>query len=117
MSNSQVGDRLGGRMAATPLATFRSRPRKRSGRCEWGAGCAEPAGHGETGLFCAEHASKLAQLREGIEDTKFSRALKNRGSKKRQGSTCCNPACRQPRIPPAAFCLDCQADGMVEEAA
>jgi hypothetical protein len=38
--------------------------------------------------------------------------------KKRNGvPTCTNPACRQPRIPPAVFCDDCLAEGYVEEAA
>lgn len=78
--------------------------------------CRERAGHGIFGNFCPEHAAQLAEYRAEMKASMQETGLYHK-RKSGRASTCCTPGCYETRVPPAAYCDDCQAAGAVEEVA
>lgn len=75
-------------------------------------GCEEPVAEGAT-FFCVEHVAPLLR----VKASEAGRAAQVRAQigKKGQRSTCCNPACKAPRLRSERYCDACQDEGWNEE--
>lgn len=63
--------------------------------------------------FCEEHVEIFARVRQAMsgETEAFRKTIKKKGAR----PTCCNPACREPRVRADRYCDTCQAEGWDED--
>lgn len=76
-----------------------------------------PCGCGTVG-FCDAHRARLHRVREELRVSSGRvKSIANKRKMRQGPPRCCNPACSETRVPPAAFCDQCIDDGWTEEAA
>lgn len=73
-----------------------------------------PCRCGTEGL-CAGHKARLAGIRAQLERGSAWVQGDDNQHRRGRGPRCVNPACGEPRVPPAAFCVQCQQEGWCEE--
>lgn len=74
-------------------------------------GCRDEAANGSR--FCGTHTAVLAKVREDLKND--AAAFRSTIKKKNMRSTCCNPSCREPRLPTHRYCGECEAAGWDED--